>query len=289
MKPPSPSNSPFRRRLSVIIAAFVLLITAVIPAAAENLTVTVLAVGHGDAIFIEFPQGHTMLVDGGTVEAGSIVTGAIRDKGYANIDYVVLTHTHPDHVGGLLTALEEFPVAEIWTSEYCEDTKLYRRFKESAEANAIPLKIIARGDEFHLGGVNLQVLNPPPDESLNVLRGLNGASIVMKLEYGETSILLAADIDNQTDREMAEIYGDSLKSDVLKCAHHGSDCSSSEAFIRTVAPKIAVVSTGPSKYGYPSEVTMKRIRRMVPEVYRTDNDGTVIFVLGGQDITVELE
>ncbi len=253
----------------------------------DELVVNVISVGHGDAIFIKFPNGKTMLVDGGTLSAGDIVVDYIKELGYSSVDYMVVTHDHDDHVGGLVTILDSFDVGELWMSNYNIETPLLQQVLTRVEDAEIPVTRVARGDEFEIDEVSIGILNPPAGSTLEDLGGSNSASIVMRMDFGITSVLLAADIDVNRDRELVNVYGDMLKSTVLKCAHHGSESSNSQEFLMAVNPSMAIVSTGPSQYGYPSELTMARIEKLVPEVYRTDRDGHVIVITNGVDIKVE--
>jgi competence protein ComEC len=132
------------------------------------------------------------------------------------------------------------------------------------------------------------VLHPPLGSSLEALRGDNGASVAIKLELGNTSVLLAADIDQDTDQDLVELFGEKLSSTVLKCPHHGSRSSNSEKFLETVSPQIAIVSTGPSEWGYPDSETIERIEQYAQEVYRTDMEGDIILSLDGEEATVKL-
>ena len=256
---------------------------------AKVLVVNVISVGHGDAILIGFPSGETMLVDGGRALAGDQVVDYITESGCTRIDYMVLTHSHDDHIGGLMTVVDNFKVGELWMSDYAELTPAYLDFASKVEKEAIPITRVASGDTFLIGGVTVAVLNPPRGSSILQLGGSNGASIVLRLEYGATSILLAGDIDSDRDRELAARYGDRLHSTALKCAHHGSDISSSAEFLNAVQPVVAIVSTGPSQYGYPSRKTMEWIERSVPHVYRTDQDGTIVVIMDRTEITVETQ
>ena len=253
----------------------------------DALIMNILAVGHGDAIFIQFPNGSTMLVDGGDVSVGQSVVDFIRDSGYTKIDRIILTHTHDDHIGGLIAVQDNFEVGEVLESAYCEETPLYSEFRSRLEEADIPVTIVARDDTFSIDDVIIAILNPPAESTIQRLGGANNASIVMRLQYGDTSILLAADIEKDRDRELVQIYGDRLKSTVLKCSHHGSEVSNSEEFLKSVQPSIGVVSTGPSHYNYPSQTTMERIESLVPAAYRTDRDGTVVVMLDGKDVMVE--
>jgi beta-lactamase superfamily II metal-dependent hydrolase len=260
-------------------------------AAAEmgKLVVNVISVGHGDAIFIEFPNGASMLVDGGMTSQGDSLARFIKKLGYSDLDYVVVTHTHPDHLGGLLAVLDSLEVGALWMSTYHEDYPLYAAFTSKVESLDVPVTWVARNDTFKIGDVSILILNPAAGSSIEQLGGLNNASIVMRLEYGTTGILLAADIDSTRDRELVGLYGDRLQSRVLKCAHHGSEISSSAEFLTAVSPRIAILSTGTGEYGYPSDTTMARIEKLVPTVYRTDHDGTIIVTLDGKNVTVKTQ
>ncbi|KPL05967.1 hypothetical protein AMJ86_10275 [bacterium SM23_57] len=228
-----------------------------------------------------------MLVDGGKPSDGDFVVDFIRELGYARIDHVVMTHTHDDHIGGLINVLDNFEAGELWMSVYNENTPLLLDFITKVEEIGPSIKWVARDDAYEIDDVNVTILNPPKGSTLNRLGGPNGASIVIRFEYEATSILLAADIDSSRDRELVNIYGDHLRGTVLKCAHHGSEISNSQQFLTAVKPLIAIVSTGPSQYNYPSKITMARIEKMVPDVYRTDKDGTVIVIMDGENVSIK--
>jgi len=251
----------------------------------EKLVVNVISVGHGDAIFIEFPNNKCMLVDGGLPSEGGTVVNYIRKLGYSSIDYLVTTHTHRDHLGGMLAVLDDFKVGEIWMSAYNEESPLFTDFMSNIEKAKLPVKQVCRGDAIAIGDVSATILNPPSGSSLEQLGGSNNASIVIRFEYGTTSMLLAADIENNIDRELAKLYGNRLKSTVLKCAHHGSEISSSQEFLTAVNPQIAIISTGADEYGYPSEKTLARIEKLVPKTYRTDLNGTIVVISDGENVT----
>jgi len=253
---------------------------------AGDLTVHFIAVGSGDAIFIELPDGSTMLVDGGLPEMGKRVSNYIEDMGYETIDVVVLTHSHDDHVGGLIKILKNFEIGELWLCPYLEKTELVEEFERLKAVNRLAWKHLASTHKFNHSGVEIEIFNPPLGSNLEKLRGPNGASVVMKLTYENSTLLLAADVDEKTDQELVELWGEKLKSTVLKCAHHGSAHSNSAKFLNLVSPKISVVSTGPSEWGYPDVSTMERIEDYCDEVFRTDEVGDVVIELDGKTAQV---
>ena len=253
---------------------------------AGDMTVHFISVGHGDAVFIELPDGSTMLVDGGMPEMGKRVTNYIEDMGYEAIDVVVLTHSHDDHAGGLIKVLSNFEIGELWLCPYLENTELVEEFERIKAVNRLAWKHLASSQRFNFADVKIEILNPPLGSNLERLRGPNGASVVMKLTYENSTLLLAADVDDKTDQELVELWGEKLKSTVLKCAHHGSSHSNSAKFLNMVSPKISVVSTGPSEWGYPDASTIARIEEYSDEFYRTDEAGDVVIELDGNTARV---
>jgi len=280
-------------KLNIIVKARVFLLTAciaafliIIPVHSQTMTVHFLAVGHGDAVFLEFPNGSSMLIDGGSKAAGNYVSNYIQDLGYQRLDYLVVTHSHEDHLGGLMEVIEDLAVGQIWECPYLERWELTEKYRELVTEKNIEVIEVYEGIVFIVDGLNVEILHPPRNSSLDELRGSNGASVVLKITIGSTPLLFAADIDNDTDKELAEKLGESLKAAVLKCAHHGSASSNSETFLTTVSPQIAVVSTGPSQWGYPDKRTLARIDENCEQMFRTDEDGDILLELDGETVTV---
>ncbi|MBC8205171.1 MAG: MBL fold metallo-hydrolase, partial [FCB group bacterium] len=203
------------------------LIVSAAVSAADELTAHFLNVGHGDAIILQFPQGTVMLVDGGMPEYGEKVVDYLSDLGLSHyLDYIMLTHSHDDHVGRLNFILQNLTVGKELLSEYSEPTELYQRFIFLVDSLQIPQRIVSRGDVLEIDSLNMEIINPPAGKTLEALRGPNGASIAMKIDIGETDMLFMADVDKMTDMEIVNEYGKGLEAAVLKAAHHGSGVSS---------------------------------------------------------------
>ena len=282
------NTCPFLRTIKYL-TFIIVLFPPFISAQSGEMRLHFISVGHGDAIFIELPEGKSMLVDGGLKSSGRILTEYITRLGYDKIDYMVNTHSHSDHIGGLIEALKIFKVENVWMCPYNEPGEDYREFLALISSAGIEPLLAVRDNKFTIDGVDITILNPPAGKYLRALGGPNGASIVMKLQFGNKSVLLAGDIFQTYENELVDIYDNFLDCDVLKCAHHGSAASGSEKFLTAVSPDIAVVSTGESEYGYPAEETLTRIRNLSISLYRTDINGTIRVITDGETINVEAE
>ena len=261
--------------------------TAAPAPAAGSLEAHFIDVGQGDAILVKCGN-RTMLVDGGPTVAGPRVSSYLRGHGVTAIDVLVSTHPHEDHIGGLLTVLNDFPVGVVYDSGQPHTTQTYERYLTLIDQKNIRFKVPERGDKIDLGpGVSILVLSPPPGG----LDGgdLNDNSIVLRIVCGDTAFLLAGDAGFRAESRMLA-SGYDLKSDVLKVGHHGSRYSSGAAFLDAVDPGISVIEVGSGNpYGHPSPATLARLEAIGSRVYRTDRDGDVLVVSDGKGLTVTTE
>ncbi len=248
------------------------------------LMVAFLDVGQGDAIFIEAPNGNQVLIDGGAGRAVLRELSRVMPFYDRSIDVVLGTHTDKDHVGGLPAVFENFSVEFYIDPGLPDDSGFYQELlrdvaKEPAE------KIIARrGMRINLGeGAELNILFPDRDVS-----GFdaNDASVIARLVYGDTAFLFTGDSPKKIENYVVSLYGDALRSDVLKAGHHGSKTSTSAAFLSAVSPDIAVVSAGEdNRYGHPHKEVTDAFAAAGVSVSRTDKDGTIIFKSDGVRVT----
>jgi len=272
------------------LAFFVLLISYPFPSLSKDLRLTLIDVGQGESILVEFPGHKKMLVDGGGLPEGSfdigenVVSPFLWKKGIKKINYLVLTHAHPDHFKGLKAVVRNFKIGEFWEAFSPAEDEAYQEFKESLPASIL-YKRTFRGASLQEGGVRIDVLYPEKADPI-VHSVDNEQSLVLRLEYAETSFLLSGDIGAQSETKILELDG-KLKSQVLKSAHHGSSSSSSKDFLERVEPRIAVISVGEgNRYGFPSEEVLKRYEEMGMKVYRTDIHGAVELRSNGQRISI---
>ena len=263
---------------------------------AGKLEVTVVDVGQGDAIFVVFPDGRVLLMDGGgitTFRGGQpprldigedVVAPYLWSRSIRRIDFVALSHAHQDHIGGLTAILDGFDVGELWTGA-TQESPAWNALRAKARARGVPVKPLRRGDMRNIGGASVEVLAPSPDYAAGA-QPRNNDSLALRLAYGRRSFLLTGDIEKQVEKELSAGGGFS-HADVLKVAHHGSRTSSTREMLDAVRPVFAVVSAGyENSYGHPHRDILNRIWDHGAYVLRTDVLGLISIETDGQRMEV---
>lgn len=240
-------------------------------------------VGQGDANFIELPNGETMLIDAGIQSSGDDIIEYIENLGYTDIDYVVSTHPHADHIGGMALVIEAFNVENIYMPKAVSTSKTYENLLETIQNRGLSIKTGRAGVEIlNTDDLNIILLAPTKESYTN----LNNYSIVLKITYGDVSFVYTGDAEEES---LEEITGD-LKADVLKVGHHGSNTSTTKSFLEQVKPEYAIISVGAkNSYGHPNSSTLELLEEYTNNIYRTDINGTVIIRSDGVNIEVEKE
>lgn len=235
--------------------------------------VVFLDVGQADAALV-LCEGETMLIDGGNVADSDIIYTVLEKRGITHLDYVVCTHAHEDHVGGLSAALHAATFGTVYSPVTQYDSKCFQNFAALAgDALTVP----EVGDSFRLGGARVDILACDPEAGET-----NNTSIVLKVIYGETSFLFTGDAEYALEQELLDSEAN-LSAMVLKVGHHGSDTSTSYRFLNAVMPQYAVISVGKkNSYGHPSETVLSRLRDAGATVYRTDELGDIICLSDGK-------
>jgi competence protein ComEC len=262
-----------------------------------KLEVTFLDVGQGDSAVIRFPSGRIMVVDGGKrfheLDAGRLVLApTLWNQDNRRIDYLVATHPQLDHLGGLLYIADRFPVGEAWINGRKPDTWAAREYEATLARRRIPISIVPREQPIWIDAVRVWRVNPLADAPFAPLPHRatdNDRSIVLRLEYGRASFLLAGDVESEGERMMvdADPQWNLLRSTVLKVPHHGSRGALHPAFLRAVAPKVGVISVGATNtYGHPDPKTLKAYARLKTSLFRTDLDGAVTMTTDGTHLDV---
>jgi len=258
-----------------------------------RLEVSFLDVGQGSATFLRLPGGKTMLVDGGGTPDGAFDIGRhavapfLWQERIRKIDVLVLTHPHPDHLNGLLFILDRFHVGEVWSNGRKCPSEPFRQFIEKIRNKEIVHRVLHSGiPDIDLDGTRIKIFNPGPRAARGGYdREENDRSLVLKISYGETSILLPADISARAEYALMKKRYD-LKSDILLVPHHGSRTSSSPGFIRKVSPRAVVFSCGSDPYSrLPHPLVLRRYEKFGAGIFRTDRDGAVTFRTDGKDLS----
>lgn len=250
----------------------------------DGFRITFLDVGQGESSVLELPDGKVMLIDGGTSSPDTgrmVVAPYLWSRGIRKIDYMVLSHPHPDHYGGLLYIVNNFKVGEVWTNG--RSSHWMMELIDNAKAQRIKFKTLRRGELFETKDYKVYVLHPYDGFYAGSSRGEfsdeNSDSLVLKIESDGGSLLFTGDIEMEAEDNLLHL-GKWLRSDIIKVPHHGGKTSSTMEFLKSVSAELAVVSVGRNNpYYHPHGSTVRRYRETGARLLRTDRDGAVIVTL----------
>ena len=262
-----------------------------------DLKITLIDVGQGNSTLVRFPGGKNMLIDGGGFSDSSFDTGKsvlapfLYHERISNVDTVVLSHPHPDHLLGLIYIMNNFNVRQAWRSNLPIDLEDYPGWKKAIKRNNINVSLVSnKFPEKIFNGVRVNVLWPS-NYSIYEMNNLsydevNDTSLVLKITFGKVSFLIPGDISADVEKQLIESKID-LRSDVLVAPHHGSGYSSSAEFIKAVACRYAIVSAGKANvFRHPHPSTLQRYNDAGVSIFRTDRDGAVTLTTDGNNLRI---
>lgn len=252
------------------------------PVTQGGLTVHFLDVGQGDSALL-LSGGETMLIDGGPRSAAQSLCADLDELGVDRVDYLIATHPHEDHIGGLPDVIETRTVEQCWMPDDVADSQIYEDFLEDLDRYDVTVTVPEVGDSVSLGDCTVTVLAPiqPASDHNN--------SLVLRVVCGETSFLFTGDMEEDEEEDLLASRSD-LTADVLKVAHHGSAYTSSTRFLQAVRPRLAVISCGEgNSYGHPHSELVQRLEYLEIPVYRTDLQGAITVSSDGAELTVSTQ
>ncbi len=245
-------------------------------------------VGQGDSSLVEC-EGKYMLIDAGENGHEQQLINYLNSVGVQKLDYIIVTHQHSDHIGGIPEVLEEFEADNIimprLTEAQTPTNSTYTAFLKAVQNSGAKVIASKVGASYTLGSATFETFGPVTNDAEDI----NNMSVVVKVTYGENTFLFTGDAETEEEKEVLDTGAD-LDCDVLHAGHHGSYSSSCKDFLNAVTPEICVISCGANNdYGHPHDAALKRIKKHTEEIYRTDICGSIVIQSDGQEIVVNYE
>lgn len=235
-------------------------------------------VGQADCILIQ-NKNHNMVIDAGNNADGKYIVKAMKSIGVEKIDYLVGTHAHEDHIGGMDDIIRNFEINTFYMPEIITTTKTFEDVLDALEEKQVPFDTPEIDKSFNLGDAIVDTIYVGDDDT-----DLNNSSIVLKVTYGRNAFLFMADAETKVEKK---IMNKDISADVLKVGHHGSSNGTSKEFLQEVNPTYAIISVGKGNdYGHPHKATLKRLNNQNVKVHRTDKENTIIVTSDGNNITI---
>jgi len=275
-------------KLAIFLAVVCAFISTSLPPSfgQADLQVTFIDVGQGDAAWIRTPDGWDILIDGGEQTEGPNLVSYLHGEGVTDIEVLILSHPHADHVGGLVTVLENMDVDQALLNCEAYSSTIYQTFQNLLATKAIPTVCARDGDSLAWGPyISAAVVNPP-EPLMTGSDHINNNSVVLRVSYDTVDFLFTGDIQSDAEDEILT-RGRTVEAEILKVPHHGSKYSSTAPFLSAIGPEVAVISVGPNTYGHPAPETLQRLQDAGAIICRTDEDGTIVATTDGTTYSVQ--
>ena len=255
------------------------------PGTAAALSVTFIDVGQADSALVTLSTGEVMLIDAAESSDTGGICNELDERGITQIDVLISTHPHNDHIGGMQSIIESYNVGRIYMPDMASDSNTYEKMMNAIEKNGIPVTEAYAGVSFSFGSASCVIVSPGKNDD----KDANNESVVLWLDYDDTEFLFTGDMESWAENNLVD-GGYNIEADVLKVAHHGSSSGTTEEFLRAVSPNYAVISCGDGNdYGHPHRETLDILNLFQIQSFRTDLDGDVHFISDGKALTVETE
>lgn len=236
----------------------------------NNLHVYYIDVGQADSVLI-VNQNQSALIDAGNNEDGENVVNFIKSKGITKLDYVIGTHPHEDHIGGLDNVINNIDIDKIYLPNIQTNTKTYEDVLQAIQRKNQKINSFNKGDKFTIGNANLEVMT----DSILDKNNLNLSSNIIRMEFNGTSFLFTGDAEEENEKTIKW-----PQTDILKVGHHGSTTSTSQNFLNQLKPKYAIISVGKdNEYGHPNKEILQKLNNIGTEIFRTDESGTIEIIV----------
>ena len=254
----------------------------------DTIVVNYLDVGQGDSEFIQLPDGKCMLIDASTSDCSDKIIDFISSLGYSKIDYLVATHPHADHIGGMRAVVQHFDIGEIYMPKASSNSKTYENLLLAIAEKGLSINTAKAGTVAIQDNDLVAEFLAPVQASYD---DLNNYSAVLRLQYGNNVFLFMGDAEDVSENEILKNASkNKLKEDALKVGHHGSKTSSTFEFVSAVSPKVAVIEVGKdNSYNHPNQKVLDRFSEIGSKVLRTDINGNIAVVSDKADITIYSE
>lgn len=248
-----------------------------------ELVVHFIDVGQGDSTFICFPNGKTAIIDGGTRKSGEKVVNYLKELGINKIDYLIATHPHEDHIGGLPQIVKNFTIGKVYMPDRTASTKIFEELLNEIKNKDLKIEV-GKGGDYIIDESTMKffILAPNRDD----YNETNDFSIVTKIEYMDNSFIIMGDAEESSEQDILK-KGYDLKANVLRIGHHGGRTSSTSEFLNEVKPDYFVISLGKdNSYGHPHKETIERIKKTNSNILRTDELGDIVIVSDGKNLRI---
>ena len=253
----------------------------------QQLDITMFDVGQAECFLLEKGQ-FRVLVDCGSASQGKRIVNSIKERNIGKIDYVFITHPHEDHIGGMSEIIRNFQVDKIVLPSIDETkitAKRYNRLMDSLNSGKYELEVAEKGKTYHIDDVEIKIISDGLYQGSNI----NNYSTVLKISYGQNSIIMTGDAENQIEKQILQTCED-IKATILKVGHHGSKTATTQEFLDAINPKYALISCGlNNKFNHPSKEVIERLNKQNVKTFRTDELGTIMLTITKQDLVLKVQ